>query len=252
MPPGGALMEEGLMVSSNPTVAILAGGLATRLGALSAKVPKSMMEVGGAPFIAHQLRGLAREEFRDVVICTGHLGEQIEGFVGDGSAFGCRVRYSFDGEQLLGTGGALRKALPLLGEGFLVMYGDSYLRAALPPIWKHFKASGNSALMTVFRNEGRWGASNVEFTAGEIRSYDKAATTPAMRHIDYGLGCIGAEAMSAYAATGVGFDLSSFYGSLVQQRQLAAVEVTERFYEIGSPEGLAETVALLRKSSVGF
>ena len=153
--------------SSNPVVAILGGGLATRLGALSAGVPKSMIEVAGKPFIAHQLRGVARQGFREVVICAGHLGKMIEDFVGDGSAFGCRVRYSLDGERLLGTGGALRQALPLLGDSFLVMYGDSYLRAPFRPIWQHFVDSEKSALMTVFRNEDRWDRSNVEFAKGK-------------------------------------------------------------------------------------
>ncbi len=236
------------MTSSNPAVAVLAGGLATRLGALSAGGPKSMIEVAGEPFVAHQLRGVARQDFRDVVICAGHLGKMIEDFVGDGSAFGCRVRYSFDGERLLGTGGALRQALPLLGDKFLVMYGDSYLRAPLRPVWQQFVDSKKSALMTIFRNEDRWDRSNVEVCEGEILAYEKSAPTCAMRHIDYGLGCVRARALSEFAPPGRTFDLALFYAAMLEERQLAAFEVAERFYEIGSPSGLAETDALLRES----
>ena len=237
------------MRASQPVVAILAGGLATRLGALTASVPKSMVQVAGEPFISHQLRGLSRQGFCEVVICTGHLGEVIEDFVGDGSAFGCRVRHSLDGERSLGTGGALRQALPLLGETFLVIYGDSYLRAPLRPVWEYFVDSGKSALMTVFRNENQWGQSNVEFRDGEIQSYDKTAPSPSMQHIDYGAGCIRAEALSAFAPAGRPFDLASFYTAMLERRQLAAYEVAERFYEIGSPAGLAETDALLRSNN---
>jgi N-acetyl-alpha-D-muramate 1-phosphate uridylyltransferase len=245
------------MSNSHPVTAILAGGLATRLGAVSATVPKSLLRVGGEPFIAHQLRGLTGQGFTEVVICVGHLGRAIKNFAGDGSAFGCRVRYSFDGERPLGTGGALLRALPLLGKSFLVMYGDSYLLEPLRPVWQRFLRTGRSALMTVFRNEDRWDRSNVEFArradagtnGGEILRYEKAASSNseaagAMRHIDYGLGCIRSEALSAWA-TEERFDLASFYRAMLEQGDLAGFEVKERFYEIGSLAGLAETDALL-------
>jgi N-acetyl-alpha-D-muramate 1-phosphate uridylyltransferase len=239
------------MASSQPVVAILAGGLATRLGALSASVPKSMIEVAGEPFIGHQLRGLARQDLCEVVVCSGHLGTMIEDFVGDGSAFGCRVRYSLDGERLLGTGGALHEALPLLGDSFMVMYGDSYLRAPLRPVWKHFVHSERSSLMTVFGNDNQLDRSNVEFRDGEIRRYDKITLTASMRHIDYGLGCVRSEVFSAFAPADRSFDLALFYAAMLERRQLAAYEVAERFYEIGSPAGLAETEALLRDHTEG-
>jgi len=242
---GVAASTSASVSDSLPVVAILAGGLATRLGALAASLPKSLLPVGGEPFIAHQLRGLAQQGFRNAVVCAGHLGTMIEDFVGDGSAFGCRVRYSFDGDRPLGTGGALRRALPLLGDGFLVLYGDSYLREPFWPVWRSFADSGKAALMTVFRNEDRWGRSNVEFSHGEVLRYDKTARTPAMRHIDYGLGCIRGEALAAWAAEGERFDLADFYRDLLERGELAGFEVSGRFYEIGSPEGLAETDALL-------
>src|SRR5271163_370338 len=108
-------------------VAILAGGLATRMRPVTERIPKSMIEVAGRPFIEHQLELLQAENVKNVVLCVGHLGEMIQAHIGDGKRFGLSVSYSFDGERLLGTGGALRRALPLLGHDFFVLYGDSYL-----------------------------------------------------------------------------------------------------------------------------
>jgi NDP-sugar pyrophosphorylase family protein len=232
-----------------PPLALLAGGLATRMRPATERVPKSMLPVAGEPFIAHQLRLVAAEGITRVVICAGHLGEQIAGFVGDGARFGCRIDYSWDGSALLGTGGALRRALPLLGENFFVMYGDSLLPTRFPPVWEAFGCSAMPALMTVFRNEGRWDKSNVAFEAGVIRAYDKGAPTPAMRHIDYGLGAIAADAL-ARRAPGDPFDLADFYRDLACMGRLAGFEVAERFYEIGSPAGLAETGTFLESGGL--
>jgi MurNAc alpha-1-phosphate uridylyltransferase len=230
-----------------PALALLAGGRATRLRPLTEGLAKSMVEVAGAPFIAHQLRLAVREGISDIVICCGHLGDQIEAFVGDGSAFGCQVRYSPDGVRALGTGGALRQALPLLGDNFLVIYGDSYLDTPYRPVWEAFQRSGRPGLMTVMRNDGRWDASNVEFADGAIRRYDKVHRTPAMRHIDYGLGALAAAALRDRQA-GAAFDLAEVYRDLLGHGQLAGYEVGERFYEIGSPAGLAETRAFLGRA----
>ena len=183
-----------------PPLALLAGGLATRLRPLTETIPKSLVNIADEPFIGHQLRLLTREGVTEIVICTGHLGERIEAYVGDGSRWGCHVRYSADGDRPLGTGGALRRALPLLGERFFVMYGDSYLNMHFRTVYEAFCRSGLPALMTVFRNEGRWDGSNVEFADGVIRSYDKAERTPAMRHIDYGLGGFEAHVVRACPA----------------------------------------------------
>lgn len=227
-----------------PPLAILAGGLATRLRPVTITVPKSMVLVAGQPFIAHQLHLLQRERIRDVIICIGYLGEQIQAFVGDGNRFGCRVRYSADGDRPLGTAGALRQALPLLGEHFFVMYGDSYLDISFRPVYEAFVRAGLPALMTVFRNANRWEASNVEFADGIIRRHDKKNPTAVMHHIDYGLGLFSAAAIARCPA-GEPFDLSELYRNLANGRQLAGYEVRTRFYEIGSPAGLAETAAHL-------
>lgn len=232
------------MAETLPLVAILAGGLATRLGAVTLTIPKSMVEVAGEPFIAHQLRLLAREGARDILICSGHLAAQLEAFVGNGARFGCAVRYSSDGARPLGTGGALRKALPLLTPEFMVLYGDSYLPIDLAVVYAAFRTAGRPGLMTVFRNEGRFDTSNVEFADGRVLRYDKRRPTPAMRYIDYGLGVLRRECLDEFACDAP-FDLAELYTRLVSRRALAGYEMHERFYEIGSPAGLAETRTFL-------
>lgn len=234
------------MSNNAPALALLAGGLATRLRPHTLKVPKALIQVAGEPFIAHQLRLMRRERVSRVVLCVGYLGEQIEAFVRDGSQFGLAVEYSYDGPNLLGTGGALRKALPYLGQEFLVMYGDSWLDTSFAPIVAAFRRSGKPALMTVFRNEGRWDVSNVWYENEVIRRHDKIERVPQMQHIDWGLSIVKGDVLARQPAN-TAFDLAEIYSSLARRGQLAGYEVTTRFYEIGSPEGLLETDALLRK-----
>lgn len=229
-------------------VAILAGGLATRLRPITEKIPKSLVPVAGRPFLAHQLELLHSRGLRRAVLCVGHLGEMIQRDFGDGAAYGIRLDYSFDGPRLLGTGGALRRALPLLGEEFFVLYGDSYLPLDYAPIADFFHRSGKPGLMTVFRNEGKFDASNVVFADGEIKIYDKKRKWPAMHYIDYGLSLFQAPVFEPYAAEQA-FDLAEVMGRLVNEKQLAGFEVRERFYEIGSPAGLAELETLLTSKS---
>ena len=221
-------------------MAILAGGLATRLRPLTETIPKSLVDVDGEPFIDHQLRLLKSAGLRHVVICAGYLGEMIQKYVGDGTLFGLEVQYSFDGRQLLGTAGSLRKARPLLGECFQVIYGDSYLACDYLAVQAAFVRAGRKALMTIYRNEGQYDSSNVECVAGEIVAYDKKHRTPRMNYIDYGLGVFYASALD-----GVPEDqpssLADLYADLLSQGQLAAYEVASRFYEIGSVAGLEET-----------
>jgi NDP-sugar pyrophosphorylase family protein len=224
-------------------VAILAGGLATRLGPLTEKIPKSLIPINDEPFVAHQLRLLRRNGIQHVVLCLGHLGETIARAVGDGSAFGVRVEYSYDGATLLGTAGAVRTALPKLGEGFFVMYGDSYLPCDYRVIEREFLRCGKRGLMTVFRNDGQWDSSNVEFEDGRILAYSKKNRTARMRHIDYGLGVFHAEAFAGTHSA----DLADVYAELLQAGELSAVEVHERFYEIGSPAGLQEMTSFLSR-----
>ena len=220
-------------------VAILAGGVATRLRPLTEVIPKALVDINGTPFIVHQLRLLRANGVEKVVICAGYLGEMISKFVGNGSSFGIKASFSFDGANLLGTAGAIRKALPFLGKSFFVLYGDSYLSCDYGTVQRAFDMSGKRALMTVFRNDRAWDTSNVEFTHGQILTYNKKKPTPRMRHIDYGLGVFHARAFDAIPED-VPYDLADLYQLLLKKGQLAAFEVKQRFYEIGSFDGLEE------------
>jgi NDP-sugar pyrophosphorylase family protein len=205
-----------------------------------------MLEVDGEPFIGQQLRLFKRQGLSRAVLCLGHLGEAVRDYVGDGSAFGMSVSYSFDGETLLGTAGALKNATPLLGDVFWVVYGDAYLDLDLSPIWVSFQSDGRPALMTVFRNEGRWGKSNVVFRDGRIEVYDKNSANPAMMHIDYGLLLMRREVLDAVPAAEK-VDLADVLTDLVRRDAVAGFEVSDRFYEIGSRHGLRETAEQIRR-----
>ena len=230
-----------------PPVAILCGGLGTRLRPLAKKLPKALIEVNGQPFIAHQLRLLRSRGIDRVVLCVGHLGDMIRDYVGDGSRFGLQANFSFDGPVLLGTGGSIRRALPVLPETFFVLYGDSYLPCDYSAVAEAFQRSGQHSLMTIFRNEGRYDISNVEFDGVRIVRYDKGSQTPRMHYIDYGLGVFHRAAF-AQVPEGQCWDLAQVYQEQLAAGQLAAFEVTQRFYEIGSLQGLRQTAEYLRRS----
>lgn len=220
-------------------VAILAGGLATRLRPITETIPKALVDVAGKPFIARQLEYLHGQGVRDVVLCVGYLGEMIKGVVGAGESYGLQVHYSFDGPKQLGTGGALKKALPLLGNNFFVLYGDSYLPVDFPTVQDAYVRSGQAALMTVLKNGDRWDKSNVLFVDGQLVEYNKRAPRPEMAYIDYGLGLVTASVFGACPDDSP-FDLADVYQDLSGMGQLAGLEVHQRFYEIGSHSGLKE------------
>lgn len=230
-------------------VALLAGGLATRLKPVTEKIPKSLVDINGEPFIAHQLKLLRTNGIERVVICAGFLGEMIQSAIGDGKKLGVRVEYSFDYPKLLGTGGAVKKALPLLGEKFFTLYGDSYLPCDYRAVQSAFDASKKKALMTVFRNEGQWDTSNVEFADGRIIAYDKRNRTPRMKFIDYGLGVFDDSAFDDVPDSEP-FDLATLYQRLLHRGELAGCEVRQRFYEIGSFAGIDETRRFLAEQTV--
>jgi NDP-sugar pyrophosphorylase family protein len=233
---------------ANLPVAILAGGMATRLHPITEKIPKLLVEVAGEPFFSHQLRLLKKNGLTDVVVCTGHLGEMITRQYNDGSQWGVNIMYSFDGEKLLGTAGALIQALPMLGNLFYVLYGDSYLPVDYQAVGRFFLASGKLGLMTVFENHEAYDTSNVCFEDGRIKLYSKTEKNPSMHHIDYGLGVFRAEAFANYPRNTV-LDLARVQTDLVQRDQLAGYEMRQRFYEIGSHSGLAELNSLLQPES---
>lgn len=230
-------------------IAILAGGLATRLRPRTERIPKALLEVSGQPFIVHQLALLHTAGFRRIVLCLGYLGDQIETLLGDGAQHGLRIAYSFDEPQLLGTGGALKRALPLLGDRFVVLYGDSYLPVDYKAIVQTFLEQGKPALMTVFQNDGRWDKSNVLFESGQIRCYSKRGPSPDMHYIEYGVSVLTKNVFNHFSDSQV-LDLADVYNQLVESGQMAACEVKQRFYEIGSPEGLADLDQMLGNQPV--
>ncbi len=221
-------------------VAILAGGLATRLLPITETVPKALVDVAGRPFAEHQVEWLSAQGIERIVFLVGYRGEMVSEALGNGARWGLRIEYVSDGPTLLGTGGALQRARGVLGDAFFVMYGDSYLDCDLRAIEKAFHASGQPALMTVIGNANRWDASNVLLENGRIVRYNKRHRTPDMQHIDYGLSIVSALALEPYPP-GEPFDLATVYQDIANEGRLAAYEVTSRFYEIGSPDGLEET-----------
>ena len=224
-----------------PTIAILAGGLATRMRPVTEDIPKSLIEVAGRPFIFWQLESLASMGFRKAVCCVGYLGEKIQEQVGNGHQFGLSVDYSFDGPVLLGTAGAIRRALPLLGKDFFVIYGDSLLDCDPREIFKAYRHSQRPALMTVYQNRNSIEKSNAVFLKG-TRSvlYNKKLPHKQASHIDYGLGVYSSHVFLSVRPD-VPYDLADLCASLSARGSLAGYEVTNRFYEIGSPEGLRDT-----------
>ncbi len=234
-----------------PVAAILAGGLATRLYPATEKIPKSLIEVGGFPFIFHQLALLKREEITRIVLCVGNFREKIREVVGDGAEFGISVEYSFDGDTLLGTGGAVRKALPLLEDLFWVFYGDSYLDTQYPPILEAFTAQAKPGLMTVYENRGRWDTSNVVFRDGRLLNYDKKNLTSGMHHLDYGISLFRKEVLSGYPENEY-LDLADVHSHLLKNEKLMGFEVYNRFYEIGSSKGQKEFDEYVRNNGSAY
>lgn len=233
-------------------IAILAGGLGTRLNSIVPEtVPKALVPVANRPFLAYQLQLLKAQNVRKVVLCVGHLGEMIEKYFGDGSELGMELVYSFDGPKLLGTAGALAKALPFLGEHFFVIYGDSYLAIDFAGVAEAYFKSGKPGLMTVYQNEGRWDTSNVWFEDGEMRVYSKRNRLPEMRYIDYGLSVFSAEVFRELP-TDEATDLSIVMERLVAEKQLVGYPVAQRFYEVGSVSGVKEFEELVLSERIEF
>ena len=221
------------------SLVLLSGGLATRLKPISHSIPKALIDINGKPFIEYQLNLLKEQGIKDIIICVGYLGEQIESFVGDGKSFGVNIKYSYDGEKLLGTAGAIRKALPYLPETFFVMYGDSYLPINFKEVSDFFEKNKSPALMTVIENNDKWDKSNVFFSDNEVIKYDKVNKIPEMRFIDYGLGIVTKKCFNSVREDEVS-DLASIYSDLANNRELLGFETNDRFYEIGSFDGIEE------------
>ena len=222
-------------------VVILAGGSGTRMKSVAGSVPKVLIPVAGRPFIEHQFALLMQSGIRDVLLCVGHLGQLIEDHVGDGSRWGLHVQYAReDPAHLLGTGGALVNALPHLQASFVVMYGDSFLPVDYASFMNAFEQCRQPAMMSVFRNQGRWDHSNTRVAEGQVVFYDKRAAAGTAEFIDYGLTAFRREVIQRYASRPMPLDMAVILQELVKHKTLAAWEAPRRFYEIGKPEGLVE------------
>jgi NDP-sugar pyrophosphorylase family protein len=222
-------------------IVILAGGLGTRLRTIASSIPKALVPVAGRPFVEYQLEMFRAQNLNQILFCTGYLGEMIEGHIGEGSEFGVSVSYSREASgHLLGTGGALVNALPLLDEEFLVIYGDSYLPIDFKSFVEWSQGSGFPAVMTVFRNAGQWDKSNVRLSGQKVAFYSKRAAEGECDFIDYGLSYFKREVIGSYSGSASPLDLGAVQEQLVAKGSLGAFEVQERFYEVGRPEGVEE------------
>jgi len=225
----------------------LAGGLATRLGERTRTLPKSLIHVAGRPFIAWQLERFAACGFARVVVCTGHLGSQIRAFVKDGSAFGLEVAYADDGPELLGTGGALAAALPLMAACFVVTYGDSYLpfdyRAPLRALSESPRDEG---CLAVLHNQGRWDSSNARVEGDRVLAYRKNPSDTSFDYIDYGALALRRGVLESMTNQRK-FGLDWVQSELAARGTLRAEHARERFYEIGSETGILELEAHLAR-----
>ncbi len=228
---------------------IIAGGLATRLRPITEKIPKSMVPVHGRPFLEYQLSLLRRNGIEDFVMCVGFLGEQIEDYFGNGSEFGVNIKYSYEKDKLLGTGGAVRNALDLVEDEIFIMYGDSYLDINYKEVFDYFLSVEFPALMTTFKNDDRWDRSNVVFKNNIVELYDKKKQIPQMEYIDYGLSVLTKDVIKEIPVNTV-YDLSDMFNRLSIAKQLAGFEVFTRFYEIGSKDGLDEFSGLISEKGV--
>jgi NDP-sugar pyrophosphorylase family protein len=227
---------------------ILAGGLATRLFPLTSKVPKSMLEINKRPFLEYQLELLKEYEIKDVLLCLGYKGELIKNYFGDGKKFGVNLSYSYDGEKLLGTAGALKKAYKLLNDNFLLMYGDSYLPYDYWKIEEAFKNSEKLSLMVVYKNQNRFDKSNILIADDLVKVYDKTLKGENLEYIDAGLSILKKEVLSLVPEDEP-FDLQELYKTLISEQEMLAYEVKQRFYQIGSLEGLEEFKNLVEKGA---
>lgn len=219
-------------------VVILAGGLATRLGKLTRNVPKSLLMIGDKPFLQCQLERLREAGIRDVVVCTGHLGQQIQDYFGDGRRYGVNLAYSHE-EKPIGTAGALKLAGEKLRDPFFTIYGDSYLFLDFGAMLSYFESRSKLALMTVYRNADLWDKSNTVVKGDLVERYSKKEKTPETVYIDYGANVFRKQVLDL-VPEGRFYTMEDLFVQLVERRELLAYEVKERFYEIGSPQGLAE------------
>ena len=232
-----------------PTMLILAGGFGTRLKSLTVDTPKSMVEINNKPFIFYQLCLLKKNNINNIVICTGHLSSKIENYVGNGKKFNLNISYSYDGESLLGTGGAVKKAANMISGPFFVLYGDSYLDICYKDVYDFYMKNNEKSVMTVIKNQDKWDKSNIVYKDNQIISYKKSFVEDKMEFIDYGLSIFKKDDLNNFNDID-NFDLSELHNKLLSKKQLIAFEVYKRFYEVGSLSGIKEFSMHLKNSGM--
>lgn len=224
------------------TVAILAGGLGTRLRSVVADRPKVLARVNGRPFLSHLLDQVAEAGFEQVVLCTGFRADAVEAEFGH-SYRTLRLGYSPEPEPL-GTGGALRLALPqLTSSSVLVLNGDSYCDADLAAFWQTHQQSGarGSLLLVWVADAGRYG--QVEVTSqGEILSFREKQPGAPAGWINAGIYLL-ERALLANIPVGraVSLERECFPGWL--GLRLQGVTVQGKFLDIGTPQSYAQAEA---------
>ena len=224
---------------------ILAGGLATRLRPITDNVPKSMVPANGKPFLEYQIELLRKSGIINIVLCIGHRCDLIKDYFRDGKKFNINITYSQE-KELLGTGGALRNAYNFLDDHFFVLYGDAYLNIDYLGVMDYLKKMQCSALLTIYKNEGRFDNSNVEFINDKFVIYDKQNPTEKMNYIDYGLSILSKRIVKKYIPNNTFYDLADCYNALSKKNQLIGYEAKRRFYEIGSISGLRDFEKYIR------
>jgi len=230
---------------------IFCGGLATRLRPLTEKIPKSMVRINGKPFLVYQIEILKKNNVKNVVLCTGFLGEQIKEYFGDGKKFGINIKYSEEKDRLLGTGGALINAEHILKEKFFTMYGDSYLLLDFRDIWRYFDNFKKMGMMVVYKNYNRFDRSNVTIRDNYVTNFYKDRNKRGLVYIDSGASVLRKSVLDLIP-TDTKFSLNDVFIELIKRKELLAYRTNQRFYEIGSKRGLEEFKKLVSERAFDY
>ena len=219
-------------------VAILCGGFGTRLGDLTREVPKPMLSIGGRPYLERVIESFAERGLEEIVMLTGHLAHAIEDHFGDGERFGVSIAYSRESEPL-GTGGALREARALLGDRFLLTFGDVLRRFD----YDRFVQQHIGNCLAVYP---RLTIGNADVEAGDLVRFDKHA--PELPYLDAGFAVMLSSTIDLLPDKGPCSFEEIVYANLAEHGGIEAEIVDHQFFDIGTPDELARTRAALETS----
>lgn len=220
-------------------IVIICGGLATRLGNLAKKTPKSMMDINGKPFIEHQIEMLKKQNIKNIVLCTGHLSEKIESYLGDGKNFGVDIKYSYDGGKRLGPMGAVKNAESILEKDFFIMYGDSYIFVDFNKVYDFYKENNELVCMVVYKNKNKYDKSNLIVENNRVIGHKDLKVEGKIEYIDYGTSILNKKSLDFIPKDSF-FSTEDFFKKMIKKNQLLAYEIKKRFYHIGNPKALEE------------